>query len=137
MFDPLRELLIKHIAAVGYADLPAFLIRGEYHQQGLAELPFMLMGRAPGLYRQSLELGVRKIDSGYAQGAIWSNAQQILPTVGRLAASTGKSALFAAAIIDSRLGLVGPQTTVAGALRFAAGYGVATAAGCSHPQSLA
>jgi len=82
VFDPLRELLIKHIAAVGYADLPAFLIRGEYHQQGLAELPFMLMGRAPGLYRQSLELGVRKIDSGYAQGAIWSNAQQILPTVG-------------------------------------------------------
>jgi len=82
VFDPLRELLIKHIAAVGYADLPAFLIRGEYHQQGLAELPFMLMVRAPGLYRQSLELGVRKIDSGYAQGAIWSNAQQILPTVG-------------------------------------------------------
>ncbi len=79
---PLQKLLIRHITAVGYDELPAFLIRGEYHQQGLAELPFMLMGRAPGLYRQTLELGGRKIDSGYAQGAIWSNAQQILPTEG-------------------------------------------------------
>ena len=79
---PLNKLLIRHITAVGYDELPAFLIRGEYHQQGLAELPFMLMGRAPGLYRQTLELGGRKIDSGYAQGAIWSNAQQILPTEG-------------------------------------------------------
>jgi len=82
VFSPLRQLLIKHIAAVGYADLPAFLIRGEYHQQGLAELPFMLMGRAPGLYRQSLELGVREIDSGYAEGVIWGNAQQTLPIEG-------------------------------------------------------
>jgi hypothetical protein len=78
----LKALINRHIAAVGYDELSGFLIRGEYRQEGVVGVPLMLMGRPSGLYKQVLEFGGRKIESGYADGAIWGNAQQTLPTEG-------------------------------------------------------
>ena len=80
--DPLKALIARHLTAVGYDEVSGFLIRGNYQQEGLAEVPFTLMGRHPGLYKQVLFFGGRKIESGYAEGVIWGNAQQTLPTEG-------------------------------------------------------
>lgn len=82
LIDPLKALLARHIAAVGYDQLSCFLIRGDYQQEGLVDVSIRLMGRHPGLYKQVLEFGGRKVESGYADGAIWGNAQQTLPTEG-------------------------------------------------------
>jgi hypothetical protein len=80
--DPLKALIARHITAVGYDEVSGFLIRGNYQQEGLADVPLRLMGRHPGLYRQVLFFGGRKVESGYAEGAIWGNSQQTLPTEG-------------------------------------------------------
>lgn len=80
--DPLKALIARHLTAVGYDEVSGFLIRGNYQQEGFDEVPFTLMGRHPGLYKQVLFFGGRKIKSGYAEGSIWGNAQQTLPTEG-------------------------------------------------------
>ena len=80
--SPLQALIDRHLTAADYNKMSWFLIRGNYQQEGLADVPLTLMGRHPGLYKQVLEFGGRKIESGYAEGAIWSNAQQTLPTEG-------------------------------------------------------
>lgn len=80
--DALKALIARHHTAVGFNELSGFLIRGNYQQEGLADVPLMLICRRPEYYKQVLFLGSRKIDSGYADGAIWGNAQQTLPTEG-------------------------------------------------------
>jgi hypothetical protein len=80
--DPLKALIARYRNASGYGNISGFLIRGNYQQEGLANLPLLLMGRHPGLYKQVLSLGEIKVESGYADGAIWGNAQQTLPTEG-------------------------------------------------------